>query len=246
MSRLALPLLLLLALVTSSGCYPFESAHLFADTYTDLRSGFSEHSPQYAAEGETVTFDFAPDPSTDYAVFSWSDGKRTYVDRTEKKDNFFRTTHVFAAGSEPRTYAVEATAYMIRGQDDWYLDETTHEWTFFRPRTDPPDDAIGHAKITIICYRPEVDLTLTPPSGKAPQKIVLTMIKNDGTRMDHNLKTADSPGFTLIGPDQRGQYHLHYNPAATEINRIGETPVELVVTYADGIQEVIKQKIKTP
>jgi hypothetical protein len=244
--RLALTLLLFVSLVALSGCSPFEKAQLFADTYTDQISGFSLHSPQWAADGETVTFDFAPDTSADYAVFNWSDGKTTFVDRSMKKDAFFRATHVFAAGSEQRTYEVSAVAYMIRGLCDWYLDDLTHEWTLHRPIQDPEDAAIGHAKMTVICYRPEVDLTFTPPSGKTAKSLVLTMIKNDGARTDHRAKTADSPGFTQIGPDQRGQYHLHYDPAAKEINRTGETAVELLATYNDGTQELIKHKIKTP
>ncbi len=246
MPRLALPLLLLLALITSSGCFPFSQAQLFADTYTELRSGFSDHSPQHASEGEVVTFDFGADTSADYAIFSWSDGKRTYVDRAEKKDGFFRTTHVFAAGPQPRTYNVEAVAYMIRGQNDWYLDDSTHEWTFFRPITDFADDAIGNAKMTIICYRPEVDITFFPVSGKTVKGLVLTIIKTDGSRTDHLIKTSDTPGFTLLGPDQRGQYHLHYDPAAKELNRIGDTAVELLITYNDSTQDLLKHKIKTP
>ena len=246
MHRLAIPLLLLFSLATLAGCGPFDQARLFADTYTDQLDGFSDHSPQWAADGETVTFDFAPDSSADYAVFNWSDGKRTYVDRSEKKNTIFRTTHVFAAGPEPRTYQVEAVAYLVTGRNNWYLDDTTHEWTYHRPIQDPENDKIGRAKMTIICYRPEVDLTLVPAPGKTPQKIVLTMVKNDGTRTEHGSGKAHMSGYSLVGPDQRGQFHLHYDPTAAEINRVGETVVELLATYSDGTQELIKHKIKTP
>jgi len=226
-----------------------DRAVLFADTYTEDGSGFSEKSPQWAYEGETVTFDFAPDPDvTDYAVFTLPNGTQEYIDRRTAldTDGFYRVTGRFVAGRESRQYTVSAKAYTVRRQRDWYYDRESKKWVLHVTQSDQADSQVGSASLKVICYRSQVEMTFAPGSRRT-QDAVLVLLRSDGTRTERRVKVdGGQPGFDLIGPDAKGTYTVRYVPTWDEVNRTGKTDVELHLSYADGARDVIRTTIDTP
>jgi len=225
----------------------YEPAVIYADTRTDSGDGFTLKSPQWAYEGEPVTLDFGPDLSvTDYVVFSWPDGKNDVLTRADIQKNFFRGTGTFKAGAEPRRNTVRATAYLRRSQVDWYLDKEKNVWVQHITATDTPDLAVGSAEMEIICYRRTVDLEFNT-RGRTLTDVVLHIIKGDGTRVSRRAKgAAGEPTIELLGPDAKGTYRVRYTPTFKEVNRVGKTDVQLVLSFQDGTQETVSQKIDTP
>ena len=73
--------------------------------------------------------------------------------------------------------------------------------------------------------------------------VELSLIRQNGQRTTH---TSQSEGVRLIGPDQRGNYRLQYTPKWDEINRVGQTELEMLIHYSDGTQELKTHKIDTP
>ncbi len=252
-ARSLLLFLLLLVMPPATGCSIlgtmwFDRATMYADTRTLANDGFTNRSPQRAYEGEQVTFDFAPDYDvSDYAVFYLPGGSRRYVDRLDTGDTppYFRAIGSFKAGREPRTYTVEAIGFNVRGQNDWYYDKDKKQWVYHLTQGDQQDFKVGSALMKIICYRVELDMHFSPGSRRVTD-IVMIIIKGDGTRVERRLKIGDEPGLEIIGPDFQGEYRARYVPRYSEVNRVGETDVELRLTFADGTQEVIRQEIDTP
>ncbi|MBN2584704.1 MAG: hypothetical protein JXL80_16700 [Planctomycetes bacterium] len=249
--RWILTVALLAVTCAATGCAELlmDRAKLFGDTYTRDRSGFSDHGPQWAYEGEAVTFDFAPDPDiTDYAVFSWPGGTNEYIDKrdTFETDRFYRTVHRFEAGREPRQYVVSAEAYAIYQQNDWYYDRDTGEWVYHLTHNDVRDTRVGSASLKVVCYRVEIAMTFKP-GARQVKNAVLLLLKDDGSRVERRMKVdQEQPGFELVGPDAKGVYTVRYVPTWNEVNRTGTTEIELRLTYADGSQDVISQTIDTP
>ena len=77
--------------------------------------------------------------------------------------------------------------------------------------------------------------------------MVLRLIRSDGAVSERRVrKSAEEQGLILTGPDGGGRYTVRYTPTWQEVNRVGKTEVELVVSYADGSQNVHKKTIDTP
>ncbi|NIA21152.1 MAG: hypothetical protein GWP05_04080 [Anaerolineaceae bacterium] len=230
----------------AAGC--FSPATMYADTRTLAKDGFTNKSPQWAYQGEPVTFDFAPDYGlTDYAVFYLPDGSRRYVDKRQTTDTGpnYRAVGTFKAGREPRTYTIEAIAFNVRRQNDWYWDKDDKQWVYHRTQGDQPDFKVGSAKMEVICYRVEIRIQFSPGSRRVAD-IVMVLLKGDGSRTRRRLKVGDEPGLEIIGPDNRGKYSARYVPKWNEVNRVGKTDVELQLTFGDGTQQVIRREIDTP
>lgn len=248
MRQPALMLVCVFGAMAMGGCgIAWDKAVLYGDTFTAAGDGFTSRSPQWACEGEPVTLDFAPDPNvTDYAVFEWPDGSRHYVDKSEREGHLYRVVRRFEAGDQPRSYVVRATAYMIRQDDDWYFDRDTQKWVFHLTQIDKYDQDVGAAKLEIICYRPEVRMTI-PARGREIKDLTLTLTKDDGVRTVRRLGAdGDNARLRAIGPDRKGNYDVRYEPTWQEVNRVGKTPVEVVVSYTDGTQELNRTQIDTP
>lgn len=225
----------------------FEPAVMYADTLTDAKDGFTLRSPQWAYEGEQVTFDFAPDLAiSDYAVFAWPDGKSDVLTRGDLQQSYFRGLGTFKAGAEPRHNTIRATAFTRRGVPDWYFDKDKKTWVHHLPIGDPADIAVGSAQMEIVCYRVNIDLEFSLGS-RVLADAVLYIIKGDGTRVSRRIAVGPAdPGFELRGPDAKGRYHVRYSPTHKEVNRIGRTGVELVLSFKDGTQDTLARKIDTP
>ena len=252
-ARTLLLVLLVLVMPLAAGCGTlgtmwFDRATMYADTRILAKDGFTNRSPQWAYEGEPVTFDFAPDfDVTDYAVFYLPDGSRRYAGRLETVDTtpYFRAIGGFTAGREPRTYTVEAVGFNVRQQNDWYYDKDKKQWVYHLTQGDQQDYKTGSARMKIICYRVELDMPFSPGSRRVTD-VVIIIIKGDGIRVERRLKIGDEPGLEIIGPDSQGRYSARYVPKCNEVNRVGKTDVELRLTFADGTQQVIRQEIDTP
>ena len=225
----------------------FEPAVMYADTLTDAKDGFTLRSPQWAYEGEQVTLDFAPDLAvSDYVVFSWPEGQPDVLTRADIQQTYFRGVGTFKAGAEPRHNVVRATAFSRRGVPDWFFDKDKKMWVHHLPIGDQADIAVGSAQMEIICYRVTIDIEFNPGS-KGLEDAVLNVIKGDGTQVSRRIATGSTaPGFELRGPDAKGGYRVRYTPTHKEVNRIGKTVAELVLTFKDGTQETLTRKIDTP
>jgi len=250
--RVLLLLVVVMAAPCLSGCRQFvsmwfEPATLYADTLTAEKDGFTNRGPQWAYEGEPVTFDFAPDPAaSDYAVFIWPGGTPDVLTNQQLVNTYFRGIGVFKAGREPRKNLIQAFAYSIQGDCDWYHDGDADKWVHHLTRADEADFEVGRAQMEIICYRAEIDIAFRARDRQV-KDIVLRLIRDDDSRTLRRVKTAaDEPGFDLLGPDDRGEYRVRYTPIWKEVNRVGTTDVELVLTYDDGTQETIARTIDTP
>ena len=245
----AIVLLALAATACLTGCQRLwiEPATLYADTLTAEKDGFTNRSPQYAYEGEPVTFDFAPDlAATDYAVFLWPDGTGDCLDRQDLVMSYFRGVGVFKAGDPPRRNLVQAVAYAVRGKSDWFYDKDADEWVYHSMRSDEPDWKVGEVRMEIYCYRVDIDIPFGGGQNRV-KDVVLTLSKDDGTQAVRRIRIAPGePGLDIVGPDAGGKYHARYTPRYSEVNRVGTTDVELAVAYDDGSRETIPRTIDTP
>ena len=225
----------------------FEKATLYADTRTTEGDGFTLKSPQWAYDGEPVTFDFQPDPApTNYVVFYWPDEKTDILTRKDITRTGYRGIGAFKAGPSPRKNTVRAVAYMIRGKCDWFLDKDTNKWEYYRSVTDEPDMIVGEAQMEIIRYRVDIDIPFGG-KGRVLKEATLTLLKSDGTNA---VRRAAPPGgqggLEIVGPDAKGVCRARCAPTWKEVNRVGTTHVELLVSFQDGTQEIITREIDTP
>ena len=245
-----LPIVVVLA-CCQTGCRDtsmwFERATLYADTRTADKDGFTNKSPQHAYDGELVTFDFQSDLAvSDYALFMWPGGKPDVLSRKDLVNTYFRGVGVFKAGAEPRRNLVQAVAYAVRGESDWYYDEDQKKWVSHIMADDERDMVVGKSEMEIICYRVELDIPFRPGARRV-KEAALHFLKNDGSRSTVHIRVPPSvPGFELIGPDASGRYRVRYAPTWKEVNRVGTTRVELLLTYDDGTQETITRTVDTP
>jgi len=246
-------LMLALSLTCLTGCREFtsmwfEQATIYANTLTVEKDGFTNRSPQWAYEGEPVVFDFAPDPSvSDYAVFVWPGGKPDVLTKQQLVKTYFRGVGIFKAGREPRKNTVQAFAYCVQGDRDWYYDQDAKKWAHHLTMADEADFEVGKATMEIVCYRVTIDMGFKVPKGRRVTDMVLQLVKDDGTRVSRRMRTSpDDVGFELTGPDGTGEHRVRYTPKWEEVNRVGKTDVELVLSYDDGTQRIIKQTLDTP
>ena len=199
-----------------------EQAAMYADTRTAAGDGFTSKSPQYAYDGEPVTLDFQPDPgATDYVIFTWPNGTSDVLGRQHLTPTGYRGVGVFKAGRQQRSNVIRATAYMMRGERDWYYDKDQKLWVYHLVKSDLPDWKVGEAQMEIICYRVDIDLTVGG-AGKRVKDAVLTISRDDGSNTIRRLQpAAGTPALTLIGPDAGGRYQVRYTPTWKEVNRVG-------------------------
>jgi hypothetical protein len=239
--------IVVLAAVALGGCQLHERATMYADTLTTDKDGFTNRSPQWAYEGEKVTFDFAPDlVAADYVVFTWPGDKIDVLSRQQTVNTYFRGIGVFKAGREPRRSIIRAIAYTVRGQTDWYYDKESATWQFHPPGSDPHDIAAGEAEMEIICYRVTIEMTFKA-GRREMADAVLRIVRDDGSKTElRNAAKALGKGFELRGPGADGKHHVRYTPTHDEVNRTGKTDVELLLTYTDGTQETLSETIDTP
>lgn len=239
--------IVVLAAMALGGCTLHERATMYADTLTTDKDGFTNRSPQWAYEGEKVTFDFAPDlAAANYVVFTWPGDKVDVLTSQMIVNSYFRGIGVFKAGREPRRSIVRAVAYTVRGQPDWYYDKESTAWQFHPPGSDSIDIAVGEAEMEIICYRVTIDMAFKAGRRRVADT-VLRIIRDDGTKTElRGAAKTRGKGFELRGPNADGEYHVRYTPTHDEVNRTGKTDVELLLTYTDGTQETLSETIDTP
>lgn len=253
-TRFVLMTLVVLSAAAAAGCADmsamFEPATLYADTRIADKDGFTNRGPQWAYHMEPVTFDFAADlAATDYAVFIWPGGQQDVLLRMDALETltYFRGVGRFKAGPEPRRNTVQAVAYMNRGERDWYLDNTTGEWTFHPMRSDEADVMVGRADMDIVCYRRDLDIAFQVPSGRRIEGIELRFNKDDGTAVARRLGDEGLTGpLELVSDLGSNTHRVRYTPTWEEVNRTGETPVELIWTLDDGSQGRKTETIDTP
>ncbi len=240
---LAALMLMFVAIMAAGGCVRYQSAVLYADTLTREETGFNMRSPQYAYHGEPVTFDFAPDyAATHYTIIIWPDGSPEMLGQKDVVNTYFRVTRSFEGAVKPREYKVIARGYQRVGSADWYFDTRTEQWTFQPMSRDMSDRLTGEADMTIRCYIINLDLPIRP-GNRTLRKVELSLIRDD---MQRTTVGIDSPGVRLIGPDPSGEYRLQYTPKYNEINRTGQTDIELLVRYTDGTEQLQTTSIDTP
>ena len=233
--------------LATAGCLYQAHARLWADTALP-DGGFSTQSPQWAYDGEPVTFELECDPGAVHYVVFGTAGQETVVD-FGKVAGRYRWTQAFSAGPEPRVCEVYATPYLVRGRRDWVYDKLENTWHFYPGASDRPDvETAAEQVMRITCYRREILVPIQPRSGP-PKRIELSLRKADGRRTVVPARPpgkAEARGFLLLGPGKNGDYEIRYEPTYGEVSRAGKTRVDVVVEHADGSTEHLEKDIDTP
>ncbi len=144
-----------------------------------------------------------------------------------------------------RIVDVEVAAFKIRGTRDYM--KIRGRWQHSISAVDEPDNLVGQDRLRLRVYQSEIDYSFAKPRADldwATARLVLT--RDDGRASTVLMDQPHRPGFTMNGPDRKGNYHIQYFPLAEQINSSGSTRASLKVLDVHGVQQSFEFDFETP
>ncbi|MCG3178080.1 MAG: hypothetical protein BIFFINMI_00403 [Phycisphaerae bacterium] len=247
----------LLAVLSLDGCT--YKAWLDADSSSDDPGQFRP-GPQYVHVGEPVRLQFLVAQKSmqglvygmdNYMILDLPTGK-VVVEASREYANYIQKVEFAQPGSQDGC-VVTATGYRTRGEMDVQMINGTIEHKEFS--SDAPDDRLASASITLIVYQSRVQIPHVGGAGIEPDwaKSELWILADDGKRVSKIVKSglpgqaADQPGYTVEGPDDKGEYTVSTLPLYSQINRGGTTAAEMhLVDAKTGKVHISGARFRTP
>ncbi|NOT00262.1 MAG: hypothetical protein HOP29_06500 [Phycisphaerales bacterium] len=217
--------------------------------------GWSTLDEQFVHAGERVAFSFVISKSANAAAPLDPVGIVDYCDATidgrhvavELDDGgHFRFGGDVGDRAHGAGIVVTAAVYRQDGQQDAML--IGDEWVQAENPYDQHDRLLAGDSVRLIVYRSEIDLPVRPPDG-VPLDLSrgrLEILRKDGSSTHIATGGAASDGFEYSGPNADGAFHVHYLPAAGQLNKTGSTTVRFTAPLPDGGEYAVEAYLATP
>jgi len=239
-------------LVSTGGCFSVRGS-LASDTGPSL-SMWSTADRQLAHVGERVEFSFvlarnmrshAPmDPAgvADYCIATVG---REMTEAELDHDGHYRFSYELIHDAPGDEIPVSAVAFRQRGQRDQM--QIDGRWVIGNDPYDQRDLQVAADSLTLLVYASDIDLPVQRPgldltlaSGR------LEIHKNSGESTEVHAEQPGQPGFSFTDVDEKGYYHILYQPSVDELNRRGITQVRFSAPDTDGQLHFTDATISTP
>jgi len=197
--------------------------------------------------GERVKFTFALHlGAADYAVFH-DETTDTWDDCGPPIQGRFEWTHAFDLTSDDEApHRIAVTAYSQNGRRDAM--PFGGKLIEGNSPGDAADFKLARASTVARVYQSIADIPISPGAVGRPDwhRTRLVIHRDDGSATRVPQAAAQSPGFTVNGPDKQGAFTVRYRPGCDEVNRSGQTDAELLLADESGRVTSIRARFPTP
>jgi hypothetical protein len=217
------------------------------DPIADLGKRWSAAKPVYAVHvGERVRFRFRARHSIcDYATMS--DASRGQVfDCGPPIDGRFEWDYTVAQDASPGSdIELAISGYVLAGARDSM--PVRGALVEAGRRSDPTDLLIASSSVVLRPYQSKVELTVRLDAGTPDWGLTRLFLKRSADKVVRlTRQTPSEDGFRVARSADPGGWSVRYEPKAHEVNRAGETAVELIVADEHGRTTTFREILETP
>jgi len=167
------------------------------------------------------------------------------IDADLTQDGHYRFSYELVHDAPGSRIPVSAAAYRQRGQRDRM--KIDGHWVIGNDPFDQRDTQIAADSLTLVIYASDMDLPVQRPgvdlvlaSGR------LDILKSSGESTEVHAEGPGEPGFSFTAVDEKGYYHVLYQPPVDQLNRRGTTQVRFSAPDTDGQLYVTDATLSTP
>lgn len=239
-------------LAVSGGCISIKAS--LATDSGPSRTGWSTLDTQLVHVGERVGFSvvlvrsmrskapISPLGVADYCIASVG---TDMIEADLDDDGHYRFAYDIVGRRSGEVIPVSAVLYRQRGRRD--IMKVGGTWVQGDDPYDQTDHVVARASLRLIVYSSQLDLPVEHPQLDLEMAAGRMEIrKSDGLTTDIYYQRGGNRGFLYTDPDEKGAYHVTYQPRADELNKCGTTRIRFSTYDTAGNPHVTDALINTP